>query len=148
MSRNELIADLLMGAAYADRKLDGRELESVKKLLAELMGVESVPGEILQRLENFNPKSFDPAGAARALELQDEDEKVRVLELIATVTEADEEIDLDENEYLEAVAQAFEMPRNTYSDLTLEVMSVEDIKTTGRKLLQPPPIPAAAMKKK
>lgn len=146
-NRHEIIADLLMGAAYADRRLDGRELEAVKKLLAELMGVETVPGEIAQRLEAFDPKSFDPAAAAAALEIQEDDEKVRVVELIATVTEADEEIDLDENEYLETVAQALQMPRNTYSDHALEVLSVEDIKAAGERLLKPPPIPAAARKK-
>lgn len=145
-NRHEIIADLLMGAAYADRKLDGRELEAVKKLLADLMGVEAVPGDIMQRLEAFDAKSFDAAAAATALEIQDDDEKVRLVELIATVTEADEEIDLDENEYLENVAQALHMPRNTYSDLALEVLSVEDIKATGEKLLKPPPIPAAAKK--
>jgi uncharacterized tellurite resistance protein B-like protein len=146
-NRNELIADLLMGAAYADRKLDGRELEAVKKLMADLMSVETIPGEIAQRLEEFDPKSFDAAAAAKALEIQDDDEKLKVVELIATVTEADEEIDLDENDYLEDVARALDMPRHTYSDLAIEVMSIEDIKSTGKKLLNPPPIPEAAKKK-
>jgi len=146
-NRNELIADLLMGAAYADRKLDGRELEAVKKLMADLLGVDSLPDDIAKRLEEFEPKVFDPAATAKALEIQGDDEKIKLVELIATVTEADEEIDLDENEYLEKVAQALQMPRNSYSDLTFEVMSVEDIKTAGAKLLStPPPIPDAAKK--
>jgi uncharacterized tellurite resistance protein B-like protein len=146
-NRHELIADLLMGAAYADKRLDGRELEAVKKLLADLMDVEVIPGELAQRLESFDPKSFDASGTARALEIQDDDEKVHLIELIATVTEADEEIDLDENDYLEGVAQALDMPRNTYSDMAIEVMSVEDLKTKGAKLIKPPPIPEAARKK-
>ena len=146
-NRNELIADLLMGAAYADRKLDGRELEAVKKLMADLMGVDALPEDIAKRLEEFEPKVFNPVAAAKALEMQDDDEKIKLVELIATVTEADEEIDLDENEYLEQVALALEMPRASYSDLTFEVMSVEDIKSTGAKLLStPPPIPDAAKK--
>jgi uncharacterized tellurite resistance protein B-like protein len=146
-NRNELIADLLMGAAYADRTLDGRELEAVKKMLAELMSVEAITDDLAKRLEAFDPKGFDPVAAAKALEFQDDDDKVHLIGLISAVSEADEEIDFDENDYLERVAQALEMPRNTYSDMTVEVMSVEDIKSARAKLLKPPPIPEAARKK-
>jgi uncharacterized tellurite resistance protein B-like protein len=145
-TRNELIADLLMGAAYADSQMDGREYEVVKKLLAQVMNVEGVPEELMRHLEGFDPKSFDPATAVASLGLSDDRDKRHLLELVAAVTEADEEIDLDEHEYLETLARALDLPRNTYSDLTLEVLSVENLQAVGAKLIEPPPIPAAAKK--
>lgn len=145
-TRNELVADLLMGAAYADRKLDGREFDVVKKLLADLMSVEEVSADIERRLDGFDPAVFDPSATIAELGLTSDDDKLRLVELIAVVTEADEEIDFDENEYLESVARALELPRNTYSGFTLEVESVEEIKSSAARLLKPPPIPPAAKK--
>jgi uncharacterized tellurite resistance protein B-like protein len=143
-TRNELIADLLMGAAHADKSFDGREYEVVKKLLANVMSVTAIPEEMLQRLEGFDPTGFDPAAAAKSLSLEDDDDKRRLMELVAAVTEADEELDLDEHEYLETVAGALELPRNTYSDLSFEVLSVDNLKAAGEKLIKPPPIPQKA----
>jgi hypothetical protein len=133
--RNEIIADLLMGAAYADNHLDGRELQTVKELLAKVMRVEQLPAQMEGRLSAFKPEGFDPAAAAKSLELSDEETKRHLIELIAAVHEADEEIDFDENVYLETVAYALEMARNTFSDLSLEI-SIEDLQEAGDSLLK------------
>lgn len=146
-NKNETIADLLMGAAYADNQLDGRELDTVKKLLAEVMSLDQIPEEMAARLEGFDAKSFDASAAARSLELDSEEEKRHLVELIAAVTEADEELDLDENDYLEGVANALDLPRATFTDLTVEVLSVENLKAAGQRLMSvPPPIPEKARK--
>ncbi len=143
-TKNELIADLLMGAAYADNDLDGREYDVVKKLLAQVMDLTTVPDEMVTRLDNFAPKEFDPIATAKSLGLVEEEEKRQLIELIAAVTEADEVLDLDENEYLENVANALELPRPSFSDLTVEILSVENLQAAGKKLITPPPPPPTA----
>ena len=143
-TKNELIADLLMGAAYADKHLDGREYGTVMKLLAKVMDLAELPDEMISRLDNFAPNGFDPVSAAKSLNLTNDDEKRTLIELVAAVTEADEVHDLDENEYLEKVAGALDLPRPSYSDLTVEILSVDNLKAAGKKLITPPPIPDAA----
>jgi uncharacterized tellurite resistance protein B-like protein len=145
--KNETIADLLMGAAYADNHLDGRELDAVKKLLANVMSLEQLPEEMTARLESFDAKGFDARAAAQSLELTTEEEKRNLVELIAAVTEADDELDLDENDYIEEVAGALDLPRATFTDLTVEVLSVENLQAAGQRLMSvPPPIPEKARK--
>jgi protein-disulfide isomerase-like protein with CxxC motif len=140
-TRNEMIADLLMGAAYADKELDGRELDTVKALLAKVTGQESLSPEMSDRLRRFNPNRFDAAATAKALGLTDNRQKRYLIEMIAAVTEADDNLDLAENEYLETVAEAMALPRQTFTDLTLEILSVENLEAAGESLLTPPPIP-------
>lgn len=137
--RNEKIADLMMGAAFADKRLDGREMVAVRKLLAQAMGADTIGDTMEARLKAFRPSGFDPAATARGLGLTSDDDKRNLLELISAVTEADKELDLDESEYLEKVAGALDLPRQTFTDLTMEVLSVENIAAVGKKLMPPPP---------
>jgi uncharacterized tellurite resistance protein B-like protein len=143
-TKNELIADLLMGAAHADKHLDGREYGVVMKLLAQVMDLKELPDEMINRLDNFAPNNFNPVDATKSLGLAEDEEKRKLIELIAAVTEADEVLDLDENEYLEKVAGALDLSRPSYSDLTVEILSVDNLKAAGKKLIMPPPIPDAA----
>jgi uncharacterized tellurite resistance protein B-like protein len=139
--RNELIADLLMGAAFADNRLDGREYAAVKKLLADVIGAEELPAEMESHLKSFNPKTFDATGTAKSLMLKEDIEKRKLIELIAAINEADEVLDFDEDAYLKAVAEALEMPKEAYADLSIEILSVENLQDAGSKLLDPPPPP-------
>ena len=139
--RNELMADLLMGAAFADKRLDGREYEAVKRLLAQAMGVDTIPDEMESRLKEFDPKEFSVEDTVGELDITDEAEKRQVVELIAAVHEADEELDFDEDEYLREVAEALGLPPDAYSDLSFEILSVENVKAAGEAVLSPPPIP-------
>lgn len=140
-TRNEMIADLLMGAAYADNTLDGREVDTVKALLRKVTGQRFLNAEMANRLHQFDPNHFDAASTAEALELTGS-QKRHLIEMIAAVTEADGNLDLAENEYLETVARAMALPRETYSDLTMEILSVENLEAAGKDLIAPPPLPA------
>jgi len=139
--REETVADLLMGAAFADSRLDGREYETVKRLLAQVMGVEEIPPEMETRLKEFDPKSFDATEAAKSLNLEAQEEKRHLIELVAAVNDADEELDFAEHEYLVQVGQALGMPKEAFGDLTMEVLSVENLQEAGKDLLAPPPPP-------
>jgi uncharacterized tellurite resistance protein B-like protein len=141
-TRNELISDLLMGAAFADRRLDGSEYEAVKRALARALGVEQVPPVLLARLEWFDPAKFDAARTAAELALASDVEKRQLLELVASVSDADEVLDLDEDSYLRKVAEAIGLPRELYADLVIQDLSVESVRGAGQALLGPPPKPS------
>lgn len=135
--RVELIADLLMGAAYADRHLEQRELEKVKKLLAELTGKSALSAQLEDRLSRFEPNKLDVRLTVDELDLKSDLEKRKLLELITAVHDADEIWDFDEDLYLRGVAAALGVPDADISDLTVGELQIDVI---GEALL-PPPLP-------
>jgi uncharacterized tellurite resistance protein B-like protein len=145
-TRNELISDLLMGAAFADQRLDGNEYQAVKRALAQAMGVADVPPVLAARLEWFDPADFDPARTAAELQLETDVEKRQLLELVASVSDADQVLDLDEDGYLRRVAQALGLPPELYADLVIQDLSVESVREAGVALLGPPPLPKPSRK--
>ena len=58
------LSDLLMGAAYSDSELDGKEVETVKQILAEVTG-EELSATIEQRIDTFDPSTFSVDGTVR-----------------------------------------------------------------------------------
>lgn len=138
----ENLADLLMGAAYADQELDGREKETVRAKLADLLEAEEIPAELSARIEDFNPDTFNLEASAALLASEDAPLAREVLELVAAVNDADEELDLDEDKYLRDLAKALGVEESDYSDLKLEIVSVEDLREDLRRLTAlPPPLP-------
>jgi uncharacterized membrane protein YebE (DUF533 family) len=135
--RNELIADLLMGAALADRHLEGSELDTVKRLLCEAMSVMKLPARLERRIKQFDPRKLDVFATVDALGLDSDHDKRKLLELVAAVHESDQMWDFDEDAYLRKLANALRLPPEAYADLTVEVLSVEAI----GKVLMPPPLP-------
>ncbi len=135
--RVELIADLLMGAAYADKLLEQRELDKVKKLLLELTGKPALAPGLEARLQHFEPSKLDVRLTVEEIGLKSDLEKRRLLELITAVHDADEVWDFDEDLYLRGVAAALGVPDAAISDLAVEELHIEAI---GEALL-PPPLP-------
>ena len=142
-TRNELIADLLMGAAFADDELEGAEYDAVKRALAQAMGVDDVPPVLAARLEWFQPDEFDLGAAVRELGLSAKADKRQLLELIVLVQEADDVIDLAEDAYLRRVAEAMGLAPDDYSDLAIEDLSIE---RGTESILNPPPLPGDPVK--
>ncbi len=137
-----ILADLLMGAAYADRKIDGRELETVRAKLRAWLEVDTLPDDVKEHLEEFDPEAFNLEGTAALLRFEDAAQSRKVLELVVAVHEADDELDLDEDAYLRDLAKAMGLDESNYSDLKLEILSVEDLRDGIREITaQPPPIP-------
>jgi uncharacterized tellurite resistance protein B-like protein len=134
--RFENIANLLMGAAYADDDLDGRELETVRKLLTEAMGEDELPADIESKLDLFDPDEFDVQETVDAIDLKDDDMKLKLLELIVAVHDSDEMLDVGEDEYVVEVAEAMGLAKAKYQKLTLDIELVE-----AGKVLKPPPLP-------
>ena len=133
------ICDLLMGAAYADQEFKDREREEVREMLADLSGAKLTP-ELEDRIKNFDPKAFDLTKTAAAFKADTEDERRRLLFLVAAINDADEEVDFAEDEYLRALATALALPATALQGMTIDV-EVEELREDFQKVRKGPPPP-------
>jgi uncharacterized membrane protein YebE (DUF533 family) len=134
------LCELLLGAAYADTQLDPRETTEIRALLVELAGELRV--EVEACIASFEPAKFDLANLAGYFKDDSEDERKKLLLLASTVIEADDEIDLAENDYLKKLATALGLPSSALAGLAvdIEIEEIQDAFETVRKA--PPPVPA------
>ncbi len=123
----DTITDLLLGAAYADKRLEGDEVTSISAMLCKLLGTDTLPAAQLAQMSAFNPAKFDVTAAAGRLRSESAENKRTVLELVATVTESDEEIDMAEDAYLRKVAAGMGMSDDDIADLTVEVLGDDEL---------------------
>lgn len=140
VERIAVITDLLLGAAYADARLEAREEATVRKLLQELLDGADLPESVDARIKGFTRASFDLAATAKDFASDPPIQKRKLLELVAAVRDADEEIDMDEDQYLQDLGAALGMDPSEFSDLTLEVQ-VEELKENLKALGALPPRP-------
>ncbi|HWM87731.1 MAG TPA: TerB family tellurite resistance protein [Kofleriaceae bacterium] len=148
LDRTSAICDLLLGAAHADSHFHDQERDRVRELLGELHGADELPAELEARIDAFDPAGFDIASASSGFRADPVEERRKLLHLVAAIHEADEELDLDEDEYLRELAGALDLPAEELSGLALE-FEVEELRDSFTRLrATPPPIPAAARSKK
>ena len=137
------LCDLLLGAVYADDRLEGEEDAAVRTLVAEVLGVDELPMLVEARIENFDPESFDLAESAEEFEADPAVKKRKLLELVAAVFDADGEVDFAEDDYMRALADALGMEASELEGLVIEY-EVEDIGEIAEVVVSiPPPIPEA-----
>lgn len=144
LDRTLAICDLLLGAAHADSHFTDRERVTVRELLADLFGSENLPSEVEARIDLFQADKFDVATAAQPFRGDSEDEKKKLLYLVAAVHEADEELDFAEDDYMRALGKALDMPDAALDDLVIDVES-EDLAEDFQALRKsPPPVPGSS----
>lgn len=114
------IADLFLGAVYADARFVEDEKRAVRKLLSELIVRPELPIELEQRIEAFDPDRFDLLATARDFANDPPMNRRRLLELVAQLCVADGELDLEEDEYLHRLARALGMQPLEYEDIVLD----------------------------
>lgn len=136
-----VVTDLLLGAVYADSRLEGEEVAAVKRLLTELLD-EELPEEVIDRIEGFDPESFDVLETAEEFSDDPGTSKRTLLELVAAVFDADGEVDFDEDDYMRELAEAIGLEPEEYEDLVIEY-EVEDLSDLEVDVVisMPPPIP-------
>jgi uncharacterized tellurite resistance protein B-like protein len=117
----ETITNLLLGAAYADKRLQGDEVASIRGLLTKLLGVDSLPSAQSDQIATFSPAKFNADEAAGSLKVLSADDRRRVVDMVAAVHESDEELDLAEDAYLKRVAKAIGLSDDEIGELTLDV---------------------------
>jgi uncharacterized tellurite resistance protein B-like protein len=133
------LCDLLLGAAYADRELKDVEDDELRAMLVDLSGAE-LTTELEARIASFDPDAFDLAATAAAFQDDPADDRRRLLFLVAAINDADDEIDLAEDDYLRALAKALALPDDALAGLTLDV-EVEDLRDDFAKVRRGPPPP-------
>ena len=134
-------AELLLGAAHADRHFHDREREVVRELLVDLHGSDDLPAGIDSLIEHFDLEDFDLPEAAAIFKGDSEEDRKKILWLVGSVHEADEEMDLAEDEYLHDLAKALALPDSALEGLTMDI-EVEDLRTSYQAVRKsPPPIP-------
>jgi uncharacterized membrane protein YebE (DUF533 family) len=138
------LCDLMLGAAYADGTLDQREKDTVRELLADLSGG-SLPAEVTARIASFDPKRFDLAATAKQFAGDPVDDRKRLLYLVAAVSEADDVLDLAEDDYMTALARNLALPPAETEGLTLSV-EIEELPQHFAKVRKGPPPPPGKKK--
>lgn len=134
------LCELLLGAAYADGELHANEKTEIRALLVELAGEQRV--EVEACIASFEPDKFKPSSVIGIFQGDSEAERQKLLLLVSTVIEADETIDLAENEYLRALATALALPDSALAGLAVDV-EIEEVRETFRTVRRgPPPLPA------
>ena len=138
------LCELLLGAAYADKELKDQEKDEVRALLEGLAGELSTDVEL--KISSFDPAAFDLAASAAPFKSDSEDDRKKLLYLVAAVNEADDELDLSEDEYLRSLAAALALPKSALEGLTVEV-ETEELKETFKQVRKGPPPPPKAKAK-
>lgn len=139
------LCDLLLGAAYADKQFKEREREEVREMLADLSGATLTP-ELDNQIAKFDPKKFDLLRTAGAFLSDTDDERRRLLFLVAAVNDADDEVDFAEDEYLRDLASALFLPADALKGMVIE-MEVEEQRETFQQIRKGPPPPPTGVKK-
>jgi uncharacterized tellurite resistance protein B-like protein len=139
------LCELLLGAAYADNELKDQEKDEVRSLLEGLAG--ELPADVEKKINDFDPKKFDLKASAAPFKSDSEDDRKKLLYLVAAVNEADDEIDLSEDDYLRDLANALDLPKAALEGLTIEV-ETEELKETFKAVRKGPPPPPTPNKAK
>lgn len=134
------VCDLLLGAAYADEEFKDRERDEVREMLADLTGTK-LSDELEARINGFDAKQFDVANVAAEFKADSEDERRKLLFLVAAVHEADEEIDFAEDDYLRSLCKALGLPDSALEGMIVDVEVEELQETLAVVRKQPPPPP-------
>jgi uncharacterized tellurite resistance protein B-like protein len=123
----DTITDLMLGAAYADKRLEGKELAAIRSMAIKLLGSPALPQTTENRIKSFNPARFDVKTAARSIAKLTHEQKHKVLELVATVTDSDDELDLAEDAYLRKVAEGLGLGAEDLEGMTIEILEEDEL---------------------
>lgn len=138
VDRLELLCDLLLGAAYADNEFKDHEQDEVRGLLEDIGGELSPALEV--KIGTFDAKAFDVVATAKHFRDDPEEDRKRVLFLVAAINDADDEFDFAEDEYLRTLCKALGLPDSALAGMTLDV-EVDELRSSFDKLRKGPPPP-------
>jgi uncharacterized tellurite resistance protein B-like protein len=141
MDRILPLCDLLLGAAYADGRLEKVEQETVRDTLLDLMNVKELPDEVESWINGFDPETFALADSAAAFKDDPLDERKKVLYLVEAIHDADDELDLAEDAFLHELARALDVPDEVLKGMT-GTFELEELRANLAQVRKaPPPIP-------
>lgn len=100
------LGELMLGAAYADGDKGAVEIVAIAEQLKEFIDIDHVPNLLARRMAHFDPNTFAVEAACAQLRLENQDDRLAVLQLIAKVVGADNILHPAEIAYLRRVAVA------------------------------------------
>jgi putative colanic acid biosynthesis UDP-glucose lipid carrier transferase len=103
------VAHILAGAAYASGAPSEAEQRTVRGLLCQLLGTDTLPLELERELADFDPARFDLRQEVEALKEQSNTTEQRLIQLVRKVCDADATIDLSEDNYMVGLALALSL---------------------------------------
>ncbi len=113
------VANLLMGAANADGVVDERERATVRGLLCQLLGRDTLPPEIEEELRTFDPARFDLSTTVTELQARSHTGDQRLMQLVRKVCDADATVDIREDNYMVGLALALSLTPVAYERLVV-----------------------------
>ncbi len=115
----EAVTELLLVAGHVNGELCRRERRAVRRILGRLCGREEPPSWLEDKLEHFDPASFDAVRVTNLLCGLHPEERRHVLELVREVCDADNAFDLEEERYLVGLVLALALEPSAASDLVV-----------------------------
>jgi putative colanic acid biosynthesis UDP-glucose lipid carrier transferase len=100
------VVDAMLAAAHSDHPASDVEHDTIRNLLCELLGVGELPPRLQQRIGSFDPKQFDLPKLADELARRPVVGRRRLIELTRKVCDADNDLDLNEDRFMLALAFA------------------------------------------
>jgi uncharacterized membrane protein YebE (DUF533 family) len=98
------LAELMLGAAFADGHKDPVEVVAIAEQLKEFISVDAMPHLISRRIERFDPGCFDIDAACRDIAVTTDEERIAILQLVARVIGSKTGLHPAEEVYLRKVA--------------------------------------------
>jgi putative colanic acid biosynthesis UDP-glucose lipid carrier transferase len=120
VSRLFPVADALLAAAHADRRVMAQESDAIRAALCQLLEVEELPERLEQRLQAFDPERLDIQELANQLVTDPVLGRRALIELAGDVCKADGDIDLAEDRYVLALAFALSLEPHEYGHVVFD----------------------------
>lgn len=111
------LADVLLGAAFADGHYDGSEKALIREFLSGLLEVDDLPDKLIAHLDAFDPEAFELKTTLERLDYTSEDKRRFLLSLVAGVVDADNWRSETETAYVKKVASLIGATDEEFADL-------------------------------
>jgi putative colanic acid biosynthesis UDP-glucose lipid carrier transferase len=113
------LADVLLAAAHVDGTMCARERRTLRRLLTEIAGAETLPRWLDEHIRDFDPGRFDLAAAAERLREIPAIQRRHVVELVRAVCDANNAFDLEEERFLIQLVLALSLAQEDAADLVV-----------------------------
>lgn len=135
----EALADLFMAAAHADHRLLEEETVYIQRMLEDLLVTRPLPEAIEERMQRFDPASYDLATAAEAMRQNPPMRLRRLMELVGYVLLSDGEMSMPEDRFIKRLGADLGLSEDEYRDLTLDHVSKGPRRTFTNMAVVPVP---------
>lgn len=99
------IAQVLLGVAYADKRFEAAEYDTIRAIMTEFTDIATLPPAVVAAIDGFDAAAFDVSAVLETLDVAPNNH-VPLLRLVLRVADADKVREPSEEHYFHAVAAA------------------------------------------